>query len=951
MNIEIHIHNIKSQLVPLLPDGNKTKFPKQTLPTGREVEHPIVNALDKELRYEIETLIQGRLQKVPVKRFSTKTYKFDTGCLSYVTKVLKTFQQPYTIVDKRIPTPPGEVIPFRKGVKVRPYQEEATKAALKSQRGVLRLATGAGKTFIAWNVLRKLNVPTVIFVHTIDLLDQFKEAGEFFLNTPVGSIGNGEVDIQQFTVCMMQTVCKAFDQKYVSYEVDPEGDYAEDSKEYSLQQKMKIRDLVENAQAIVSDECFVKGTPIIDGNGIPLPIEEVTKGSRVASWNFANQHHEPQEVLGLLKRTTNSVIKIKSSLGIYETTPTHQWYVYDGIQKKIVKKASSELDSENDRLLAPRKLSHTVLNNLSPQQAEFLALICCDGHSDSRSNSIKVEASKDVEYFRRAFASYRSLNEEAREHKERVSKRSNENSEWADTTVWDLHDAQVRQQLNAFGIPSGNKHSIVSVPKQIFNAPLPTVAQFLNTTYCCEGSVQGRSIDLRMTSKRYVQEIQLLLMRFGIIAHYKEFLPSKWKRKQEYNASKQYHLAICDRASIELFHQHVGFNIARKHEKVAQLVASYTKRSRESIPAYGLLRAYLKEIGVSTSSLWSKHRIPIPSKGTVRLDMVSRDIVREVLRLTCLQGEQSSLYQELLERTRYYYNKILEIEEREEETEVYDFEVANTHTFFAGTVITSNCHHLSCKTLQTLFKCAKNAFYRFGLTATLREDGADLVIYGVTGRVVYDVTASYLIEHNPPYLVRPTIYYLKVKRPRGSSGNYHSRYKSDIVEYDVRNELIIQSAMRLVRKGHRVLVLARQIKHLKLLRDMMEEGYGAEWDDIKDMDSTQIKYELATGAVNKKERKRIVSEMRRGELECLFASTIADEGLDCPPISAVILAGGGKSATKAFQRVGRALRLSEGKEKAVIIDFYDQGKYFKKHAERRMELFKKEPAFRLKIQK
>jgi len=97
--------------------------------------------------------------------------------------------------------------------------------------------------------------------------------------------------------------------------------------------------------------------------------------------------------------------------------------------------------------------------------------------------------------------------------------------------------------------------------------------------------------------------------------------------------------------------------------------------------------------------------------------------------------------------------------------------------------------------------------------------------------------------------------------------------------------------------------------------------------------------------------KEIIEAMRKNQLECMFASTIADEGLDCPPISAVILAGGGKSATKAYQRVGRALRPFGDKDKAVIIDFYDQGKYFKKHAERRMELFKKEPAFRLKIQK
>lgn len=514
MDIEIHIYNIKSQIVVYSPTRERIRFASTTTKNGSVIEHPIVNALDKELRYEVDVLISGRLTKAPVKRFSTRTYKFDTGCLSYVTKVLKTFQQPYKIVDKRIPVPPGVPLSLREGVSARPYQEEATLAALKAQRGVLRLATGAGKTFIAWNVLRQLNLPTVVFVHTVDLLDQFKEAGEFFLNTPVGKVGGGEVDIKQFTVVMMQTSVKAFDQKYVRYEVDPDEDQDE-SVNYTREQKLKIRNAIEQAQVVVADEC----------------------------------------------------------------------------------------------------------------------------------------------------------------------------------------------------------------------------------------------------------------------------------------------------------------------------------------------------------------------------------------------------------------------------------------------------HHLSCKTLQTLFKCSKNAFYRYGLTATMREDGADLLVYGVTGKVVSDVSASFLIESEPAYLVRPHIYYLKMKRVKGSNGNYHSRYKSDIVENEERNLAAIRSVMRLVKKGHRVLVLARQIKHLKLMRDMMAEGVDGEWEDIKDMDSSTIKYKLVTGAVNKKEREKIINETRNGEIECLFASTIADEGLDCPPISAVVLAGGGKSATKALQRVGRALRPYQDKQKAVIIDFYDQGKYFKKHTERRIELFSREPAFRIKIQK
>jgi superfamily II DNA or RNA helicase len=513
MPVEIHVNNLKSQIVVYNALGQIVRFPS-TSQNGLEVVHPVVGALENELTYYVELMIMGAMRSMPVHRFSIKTYKFDTGCISNVIKVLNTFEIEFKVVDKRIAIPPGVPISLRPGVTPRPYQAEAVAKGLKAGRGIFRLATGAGKTFIGANLLGQLNLPSVVFVHTLDLLDQFKTAVEFFLNIEVGQIGGGVVEPKHFTIVMMQTAIRAFDQKYVKYEVDPDDEY-DDELAYNMQQKADIRRCIEQANVIISDEC----------------------------------------------------------------------------------------------------------------------------------------------------------------------------------------------------------------------------------------------------------------------------------------------------------------------------------------------------------------------------------------------------------------------------------------------------HHLSAATLQSLFKIAKNAYYRYGLTATLREDGADLLIHGVTGKVISDVSASFLIEHDPPYLVRPHIYYIKIPKPRGTGGgNYQQRYKNDIVENEMRNELIIQSTMRLVKKGHRVLVLAKHIKHLKTLTEMMDDGFTSSWPDLAGCNSKTVQWELATGQVNKTKRKEIIEAMRVNKLECLFASTIADEGLDCPPISAVILAGGGKSATKAFQRVGRALRLFETKDKAVIIDFYDQGKYFKKHAERRMELFRKEPAFLVKIQ-
>jgi len=61
--------------------------------------------------------------------------------------------------------------------------------------------------------------------------------------------------------------------------------------------------------------------------------------------------------------------------------------------------------------------------------------------------------------------------------------------------------------------------------------------------------------------------------------------------------------------------------------------------------------------------------------------------------------------------------------------------------------------------------------------------------------------------------------------------------------------------------------------------------------------------------------------MREGAPSITIASVIFDEGIDCRPLDTLILAGGGKSATRSLQRIGRILRPYEGKTKAIAVDF------------------------------
>ena len=87
--------------------------------------------------------------------------------------------------------------------------------------------------------------------------------------------------------------------------------------------------------------------------------------------------------------------------------------------------------------------------------------------------------------------------------------------------------------------------------------------------------------------------------------------------------------------------------------------------------------------------------------------------------------------------------------------------------------------------------------------------------------------------------------------------------------------------------------------------------------------------------------------LRRGEIEVLIATTLADEGLDLPPLRTLIIAFGGKSKTRTLQRIGRLVRPYEGKKIAVAYELKEDCPYIADHLEMRLKLYRTEPHWRI----
>ncbi len=221
-------------------------------------------------------------------------------------------------------------------------------------------------------------------------------------------------------------------------------------------------------------------------------------------------------------------------------------------------------------------------------------------------------------------------------------------------------------------------------------------------------------------------------------------------------------------------------------------------------------------------------------------------------------------------------------------------------------VMFDECHRTSAAEKFYQLGISLPQVYRFGLSATpwRRVRGEEIKIEAVVGPIIYEVKAEDLIREG--FLAKPRFEVITYESNMPSfSECYKELYEDMIMNNEARNRAIVEKAVELAKKGHRVLIDVKRIEHGKILKELLEKrGVKAEF--------------LSSKSPNRRE---ILEAYKRGEIPVLI-STLLKEGVDIPEISAIILAGGGKSDIMTIQTIGRALRPKKGM-RAVIVDVAD----------------------------
>jgi len=284
-----------------------------------------------------------------------------------------------------------------------------------------------------------------------------------------------------------------------------------------------------------------------------------------------------------------------------------------------------------------------------------------------------------------------------------------------------LHSRSYQSFLEAKGYQWGKKSKEKSIPPFIMQADLKSVSIFLSNYFDAEGSVINsmRSVEISTASELIIQQLSVLLRRFGI------WLRIASKQKCATNGTgiyRNYYIGTLGGNSARRFLEEIGFNNPEKQQKLEKICEKVSNTNVEGIPASKIVAQAVKTTKLPLRHLGMHNTVyingsqqfsrPSLEKVVSHMELILTGVTEEKYRLqkpskwTAQTLEAYSLLdkqkleankqklQDLLDK-EVFYCQIEDIEEFHYEGWVYDFEVKKHHNFVANNIL---CHN----TIQTI---------------------------------------------------------------------------------------------------------------------------------------------------------------------------------------------------------------------------------------------------------
>ncbi|NYZ74566.1 helix-turn-helix domain-containing protein [Candidatus Micrarchaeota archaeon] len=239
------------------------------------------------------------------------------------------------------------------------------------------------------------------------------------------------------------------------------------------------------------------------------------------------------------------------------------------------------------------------------------------------------------------------------------------------------------------------------IPADIPRCEDNVVAAFLSGLYDAEGYMHGDCVDIAMTSRRMMEKVQLLLLRFGILSSFSE---------KHVQGNRQWYVSISDRESLVHFNQNIGFTRSDKREKLAKSCARKTRQQySDQVPIDGReVFALAKELGLKTSDFHAASCFFRDEKPLGR-EAFARNILSVFRKhADSGRGKEIAAYLDRLYRSDFTTAKIKEKIAVQSQEDFYDLTIPVHSNFIANGFVVHN----SARRYERLIEEAIEVYYK-----------------------------------------------------------------------------------------------------------------------------------------------------------------------------------------------------------------------------------------------
>lgn len=218
------------------------------------------------------------------KLFNLQTRRFPVGLLSRVIKTLNKYGMYVDIIDKRVHLPTTYDYKYDDSF-LRDYQRSTIITSVMHGNGIVKVATGGGKTVIAGCTIGALRRKSIFIVHTRDLLYQAKESFQrLFPDETIGQIGDGIIDYQNITVATMQTLAILGDVEISKNKYDEDNNDDEEKIIADMIKKQEFNKYVQSVQVVMMDEVQIVSSQTAQGVRFLFTSADYAFGYSASPW-------------------------------------------------------------------------------------------------------------------------------------------------------------------------------------------------------------------------------------------------------------------------------------------------------------------------------------------------------------------------------------------------------------------------------------------------------------------------------------------------------------------------------------------------------------------------------------------------------------------------------------------------------------------------------------------